>query len=157
MVDMTAIGGIAASLNAATQIAKKLVGVRDFNLLGEAVLKLQGEIMSAQAAALTAQSDQFTLLQQIRELERRVADFEAWETEKKRYELVELFGRSLAYVVKESMRGAEPLHYLCPTCYQKRQKSLMQGITAIGMRSLKCHACELIIEHSEDPNYRPFV
>jgi hypothetical protein len=125
MVDMTMIAEAVSSLKTASEIAKTLVGLKDGQALQSKVAELNGIILSAQSSALAAQSSQFTLLQRVSELEKDIARFEAWSTEKQRYELKEL-GSSFAYAVKEVSRNGEPAHKICAACYQHGTKSILQ-------------------------------
>jgi hypothetical protein len=142
MVDMSAISGLVLSLRAATDISKAMIGLRDAAMIQGKIVELQGVILSAQQSALSAQADQFTLLERVRELEKQIADVEAWEQEKQRYELVELYAGGLAYRIKELVRGSEPPHFICAACYQKRQKSLLQGSDFYSQRTLTCPDCK---------------
>ena len=63
MVDMGTIASAVASLKAASDIAKTLVGIHDAQAVQAKVIELQGEILAAQTNALAAHSDQFTLLE----------------------------------------------------------------------------------------------
>ena len=130
-------------------MAKALKDINDRTIRNAAVIELQEKIF-------TAREQQSALAERVRDLEKEVTDFKAWGTEKQRYELVELYGGSLAYTVKETMRGTEPTHYICASCYQKGQKSLMQGVeSSLGERQLRCPECKLEITHSFDPDWKP--
>jgi hypothetical protein len=77
-----------------------------------------------------------------------VTELETWDAEKKRYELKEVGLGSLAYVVKESMRGAEPAHQICAYCYQRGHKRILQpGSTGYG-KGLFCPDCKTTISIS---------
>jgi hypothetical protein len=71
------------------------------------------------------------------------------DAEKQRYELTELATGSLAYVVKEAMRGPEPSHWLCAACCQQRKKSILQITGSRGpmgdVQIWGCHACNAAI------------
>ena len=148
MVDMAAIGGAIASLQTAGQIAKSFVGIRDAAVIQSKVIELQTEILAAQHAALAAQSDQFTLLQRIRELEEQTAKLEAWEAEKQRYELKDYGGGTFAYELKPEEARGEPSHRVCAACYQKGQKSILQFDyeTSAGQFKFNCPACKTVFE-----------
>jgi hypothetical protein len=75
------------SLKTASDIAKTLIGLHDSHAIQAKVVELNGIIISAQTSAIAAQSNQFTLLQRIGELEKEIANLEAWTAEKERYEL----------------------------------------------------------------------
>jgi hypothetical protein len=109
MVDLTAIGVVSTSLNTAINIAKAMVDIRDAAAFQGKVFELQRAIIDAQQSVFAANAERTSLIEEIRQLKARVAELETWEAEKQRYELKDVGFGSLAYIVKESMRGAEPL------------------------------------------------
>lgn len=151
------------SLNAVTQISKALLGIRDAALIREKVIELSGEVISAQSGALAAQADQFALLERIRQLEKQIADFEAWDAEAETYQLTDLRGKSdprgsiLAYAPKEGTHTSEPAHFLCAKCYHERHKSILQHETRDPGRCkvLVCHRCgsDLYLEGERDAKH----
>ena len=104
-----AIAGLSA-VKTAFDIAKGLKDIDDASRRNAAVIELQEKI-------LTAQSAQAALIERVGYLEKEVARFETWETEKQRYELKDVGMGSLAYSVKDAMRGSEPPHQICAACY----------------------------------------
>jgi hypothetical protein len=155
MVDMASFASAVSSLKTAGDIAKALVGLHDAQTIQSKVIELNGIILSAQQSALAAQSDQFTLLERVRELEKEVARLEAWNAEKDRYELKDVGLGSLAYVVKEAMRGAEPPHQICAACFQHGKKSILQPRTISMERLLICSECKMQIKIGSVPWRRP--
>jgi hypothetical protein len=127
MVDMTAIGVIATSLNTIVNITKAMKDVQDATLIQSKVFELQGVIIETQQSVFAANTERTVLVDKISELETKIASLEAWETEKQRYELKEIGNGSLAYTVKESMCGTEPVHHICANCYQHGRKSILQS------------------------------
>ncbi len=121
------IDSITNPLKTAGETAQKLVSLRDTAKFGDAVIELQTQIMTAQQGALAAHQRETVMAEEIRDLEKEVARFEAWDTEKERYELKEFVTGQLAYVVKEEARGSEPPHMLCANCYGQNQKSILQA------------------------------
>jgi rubrerythrin len=108
----------------------------------DVIIALQEKIFAGNAAY----SD---LLQHKDELEKELMRLKDWEAEKARYALVELYDGALAYAVKEALRGTEPPHYICPSCYQQGKKSILQGTTwHLGEHSLACPVCQLKVTHS---------
>jgi hypothetical protein len=100
------------SIKAAFDIAKGLKDINDVTIRNGAIIELQEKILAAREA-------QSALLERISELEKKVASFETWESEKQRYELKDIWRGSLAYVIKESMRGSESPHKICANCYAR--------------------------------------
>ena len=87
MVDMAAIAGAATSLKTAIDISKIALGLRDESLIRTKVLEMQGEISSALASAIAAQTDQLAILQRISDLEKEITQLKAWDAEKENYDL----------------------------------------------------------------------
>jgi hypothetical protein len=135
MTDMGMIGGVAASLRLMGDITKVAIEARDIALMREKVIELQTVIMTAQSGAITAQSDQFLLLERVRELEAKLAKLEAWDAERARYALQDLGNGVLAYVVKPYAQVAEPSHAICPDCYEEGVKSILQTVTRFPGRA----------------------
>jgi len=126
--------GIGA-LKTAFDIAKGLKDIDDAARRNAAVIELQEKILSAQQS-------QSTLIERIRGLEKEVADFKTWETEKQRYELQELPPGVFVRVLKPSMAGSEPTHRLCAKCYEDSKKSILQSAGKVhGQETLNCHGC----------------
>lgn len=155
MPDMMAISSAATGLQAAGQIVKSLVGLKINSEVQSKVIELQGVIMGAQGDALAAQSEQFSLLQRIRELEEKVAKVEAWNTEKERYELHEFPTGTFAYLLKADAATSEPPHRVCANCYQDGHKSILQMVRRRhGGELVECHRCKdtfLLSEFHEPP------
>jgi Zn finger protein HypA/HybF involved in hydrogenase expression len=138
MVVTETISGLSA-LKVAFDMAKALKDINDATIRNGAIIDLQENIISAQQA-------QAALIKRVDELEKEVAGFEAWETEKQRYELNDVGLGSLAYSVKEGMRGTEPPHQICTACYQHRRKSILQPKSESLDKLLICPECKTKIK-----------
>jgi hypothetical protein len=101
-----------------------------------AVIELQEKI-------LAAQQTQAALVESVSHLEKEVARFETWETEKKRYALKDYGGGTFAYELKQSEANGEP-HRACPACYQNGRISILQnqGGTYQGREQYHCATCK---------------
>ncbi len=143
MVDMAAIAGVATSLRSAVEITKAMVDVRDATLIQTKTFELTREIMAAQSYALEAMATQSDLLTIKRELEEKISNMETWNTEKDRYKLKNIQPGVTVYALKEGMESGEEHHYLCPTCYNRRQKSILQKEVYSSGRIVMqvCHQC----------------
>jgi hypothetical protein len=129
------------ALKTAFNMAQGLQDIHDAVARDRAVIELQKEILAAQAA-------QSALIEQVRDLEKKVAGFETWDTEKKRYRLTDFGGNTFAYALKPEAAEGEPPHRICPACYEKRQKSILQFDfrTAAGQDKYICPACKTAYE-----------
>ena len=67
-----------------------------------------------------------------------------------RYALFEFPTGALAYAIKPGMEQGQPLHYLCTSCVDKKQKSTLQP----RGRVLRCTVCkiDIAIKHAEPLN-----
>lgn len=128
------ITGLGA-VKTAFDIAKTIKDIDNTAARNAAVIDLQNEILTAQAA-------QAALISQIGELKKEMARFETWETEKQRYELEELPPGIFAYRLKSGMENGEPAHKICANCYNKNVKSLLHKLgSANGRTQWRCHSC----------------
>lgn len=142
-MDMGAIGAMVGSLNAARQITKAMLSIRDQAMIQSKVIELNTEILTAQSSAFAANATQTALLDQIRDLEKKIADLEAWEAEKKRYQLKDVGNGAMAFSLKPGMEESEPPHSICANCYSNGLKSILQKeIRYPGLAHvLACHSC----------------
>lgn len=131
-------GGVSA-FKTMMDIAKTMKEMDTANTRNAAVISLQETILDAQSAY----SD---LTDRVRELEEQVRRFETWEAEKKRYELKQLYPGFLAYAVKETERGGEPLHAICANCYENGLKSILQsnGKLILNEHAFVCLSCKSV-------------
>lgn len=139
----TMVGELFASLSAFKtmfDMAKALRDIHDVTTRDRAVIELQKEILSAQ-------EQQAALIERVRELEKELASFETWDTEKERYEMNALSHGAIAYILKPDTQGTEPSHYICAACYQHRKKSILQLVPsntarmALGMATMSRYRC----------------
>ena len=100
-------------------------------------IDLQREILAAQA-------QQSALIENVSKLEKEVTALKAWDADKQRYELKDLWRGFFAFIPKEGMENGEPAHAICANCYQRGFKSFLQssGHPVIHDRSWDCHACK---------------
>jgi hypothetical protein len=145
MVDVSSIAAAIGSLKTAAEIAKGFLDLKETAAVQGKVIELQGVILAAQSAALAGQSEQFSLLEKVRELETEMAKVKAWETQKQRYDLVSIGTRAglFAYALKPECRGAEPPHYICANCYEDGRKSILQFHQQYGkLDTFICSSCK---------------
>jgi hypothetical protein len=66
----------------------------------------------------------------------------ARNTEKYRYELQSVGPGANAYVLKESMRGSEPIHWICANCFQSgKRRFLSENHSDLHYVYHKCQEC----------------
>jgi hypothetical protein len=120
-------------------MAKTLNNIHDVTSRDRVAMELQKEILAAQA-------QQTALIEKIGELEKQVAGFEKWDTEKEKYDLQEIYPKNYAYAIKESARGTAPAHLICATCYEDRKKPILQKSDAVH---LICPICKTRVQFKE--------
>ena len=142
MDDDSALAGLIASLRAAVEIVKAMRDADDASLTQTKVPELTREIMSALSSALATQSAHFDLLVSQRHLEEEMVRLKAWNTEKYRYELQSVGPGAVAYVLKESMRASEPIHWICANCFQiGKKRFLNESHSDLHHVYHKCQEC----------------
>jgi hypothetical protein len=136
MVVTEAIAGLGA-IRTAFDMAKALESIHEAVARDRAVIDLQKEILAAQQA-------QFALVERVRNLEKEVTAFENWDAEKKRYQMKDFGGGTIAYALKPEMAGGEPPHRICPACYQTGKKGFLQsrGPNAYRQEIVQCSECD---------------
>jgi len=145
VMDALTIGSALTSLKTAADIAKTLIGLRDEEKIRDKVIELQSAILSAQSDALNAQAEQQQLSQKIASLDAEIVKLNAWETEKQRYRLREIHQNSFVYELKVEAANGEPIHRICPTCFERGNKTILQGENS---DFLICPACKTRIRAS---------
>lgn len=143
MPDMTTIASAVSSLKAAGDIAKGLMDLRDAAAHQTKVIELQRLILDAQTSALAAQSEQFSLLEQFRQLEKKIREADDWTNERSRYALTDFGGGTFAYSLRQEAKQGEPSHLVCATCYQAGRKSILQHLhqSYTGQNIYHCQTC----------------
>jgi hypothetical protein len=117
------ISAAITSLNATLGVAKAMVGLRDAEAFRAKSIELQQSILDALESGIAAREAHAKQLDLIAALEAEVASLKEWGTEKQNYELKSVEYGSVAYMLKPDARGAEPPHWLCPTCFARGNKS----------------------------------
>lgn len=151
MTDIATISAAIGSLRTAAEIAKGMIGLRDTAIIQGKVIELQSAILAAQSSALAAQSEQFDLINKIRDFEKDIARMKAWDSEKEKYTLKQVQPRSLAYAIKPEAQGSEPAHYICANCYEKGEKRILQQKDVLH---LWCPECKTAVQDKPDRSFR---
>jgi hypothetical protein len=149
--DMTTIGEAVASLKTAAEVFKTVKGLFGTSAASkeaeEKISEMQRVIFSAYQSALAAQVSQFSMLENVRKLEEKIAKFETWDREKTRYELIDVnpsYGSVFVRALKRDTPGGEPFHVICAKCFEHRMKSILQSTREMRMqqRIHICHECK---------------
>ena len=117
-----------SSLKTMSDIAKGMVSLHTMTEVQAKAIELNEKIIETQQQIFAAHSTQTTLVDRVRELEGQIVRMQDWDTQKQRYKLATPFPGCMIYAVQKSMSEGEPAHYLCAACFQKGQKSILQGM-----------------------------
>jgi hypothetical protein len=147
MPDFGDIASALTSFKALKDIAQAMISLRDSNAFHAKLIEFNSALIDAQTKVFAVNQERSTLIERVRDLEAKIAEMEGWEAEKQRYELKEVGTRVFAYVVKQEAQGPEPPHWICPSCYQNHQKSILQGFESHSFGwSHRCPSCKLEIQ-----------
>ena len=113
-------------LQAATTIAKELLGLNLSRNVSAKIIEMNAVILTAQSSALTAQAREMELADRVRKLEEEVVQLKDWNVNKQNYELKSIGGTSFAFMMKELVQTSEPKHWLCQPCFENAKKSVLQ-------------------------------
>lgn len=109
------------------------------------LIEFQKAIINANALIATIQQQNASLLRDKDDLKKQIVELENWKAEKDRYSMVTVYSAATVYALKESVSNGEPPHYICPACYQRYQKTLLQpkkantGFVHLYCPSPSCH------------------
>jgi hypothetical protein len=144
-----------ASARAAYDLTKAMLKSRDAKILADGTRDLQMILGEAIGKLLEAQQAQMSQLEQISTLKTEIKKFSDWETEKQRYELKGVGDGVFAYMNKPAVRGTEPPHWLCPTCFENGKKAYFQASGARIQRAMvyRCKSCDGVATTENEPEW----
>lgn len=141
MMDM--IAGAFGTLKTASEITQGLLALKTDAAVSAKAVELNRVIFEVQQQLFNAQTDYAAVLAHVSQLEAEIAKFKNWEQEKERYELYQLTIGTLVYRIKPSMQGSEPIHHICPNCYEQGIKSILQYSAIKNLHSsYSCPRCK---------------
>lgn len=147
MIESSAIVGMFSALKAAKEVVQNIIGLHDASLIQGKVVELNAKIIEAQESIFAVNNERTMLIQKVSEFEKRIIQLEAWETEKQKYELINIsptpqFGdESFVYLRKQDVDPAELSHKICANCYHRGQKSILQSEEFGRSKFLVCQSC----------------
>ena len=151
MVDASSIELFLESIKSVSTISRELLGLMKGGAASSKIGEMNAKIMEAQQFALATQSDQLSLSKTVGDLEKELVDLKDFRREKQNYELQALGKTAFAYVYKPPVDSTKPIHWLCSTCCDKDQKSILQFQGPDRMMNIwKCHLCNSEIRVSAE-------
>lgn len=156
-VELSAIASALSSLKAAKDIAEAMIGLRDGAAFQGKLMEFQSKIIDANNAAFAAQDERSTLLERVNVLEKKISEFEAWEAERKRYQLEQFEPGVSVYVLKEEMAAGDPIHHACPNCFANRKPRILQATDRVVYRRRirVCNDCKSEFAYGEQSPLSP--
>jgi hypothetical protein len=109
--------------------------------INKAIAGVLDSLVDVQAKLLSAQSNYDALARVKRELEQKIVDYEKWDSEAARYEFKEWASGIFVYELKKDHASGEPIHRLCPNCFQQHKKSILVKPN-VSRLNYKCHHCQ---------------
>jgi hypothetical protein len=131
MIDMQSMSIAVSSVRAAGEIAVGMMSLKTTTEVQAKAIELNQKIIEAQHQLFAANATQSALAERIRDLESQLARLQVWDTQKRRYKLATPFPGCVVYALQKAMSDGEPAHYLCASCYQRGEKSILQGRTPL--------------------------
>jgi hypothetical protein len=119
-------------------------------------IELQGLILDAHQGLFAAQEAQSADARRIAELEQEIVRLKDWSAEQERYQLVDIWRGSVAYMPKPEMDEGEPAHWLCSNCFNQRRKSFLVFQGQVGPNAhYKCGSCNatMTVDYRCKPTY----
>ena len=147
MVDASSIELLLGSLKSASTISRELLSLVRGEAASDKIGEMNAKILEAQQFAMVTQSDHFSLLRRVGDLEKELLDLKDFRREKQNYEFQSIGDTAFVYVYK-SQPWSPPnhrTHWLCSTCCDQDQKSILQfggRSSTIRWDIWKCHLCE---------------
>ncbi len=129
------------------ELLKATHGLSNYVELLTAVNTVQEKLSQALISNLESAEKQAALSEKVRELKKQIAEVKNWEHQMQRYTLFQFPTGALAHAIKLGIEQDQPLHYLCTSCVDKKQKTILQPYG----RLLRCTVCEtdIAMKHSE--------
>jgi hypothetical protein len=147
------IGEAYAVVRTATKYVKSLLELNKDVKVNQVAIELQQAILDLQFKLSEIQSKYEDLAEIKRQAEQKLVEYENWDAEAARYKLSEIAAGIFVYMLKPDDKAGEPMHWLCPNCFQKHEKSILSKPAVNGIK-YKCHNCLFEIEPTRLPRLR---
>jgi len=135
-VDLTAIAAAYNGLKAGREILSAVV---DAKIEAETRTKINDvltKLGSAQDTMFDMREELFTLQTTNQDLQRKLAEQESWEKKLSAYSIRQTTGGAVVYA-----SNAEPQHFICPSCLNKREIHILQDNRTMSGK-FRCTGCD---------------
>lgn len=147
MAAIETVASLFTALKAIKELASSLIEIRDSTIVESKIIELNSMVLDAQDFALSSQSVQHRLSEEISALKKEIMQAKNWAAEKRRYNLKNIKGVFVYELKKELVDAGEQYHQICANCYENQYKSLLQheasdkGMMHKCSYMLVCHKC----------------
>ena len=148
-MDIAAIPSIITGLKVATGLVKGILETKNAIEVKGKIIELQAALLEVHTNALSATTAQFELLAQVVALKDQLKAFNDWDEQGPRYALVcPWHDAAQVYALRKASSDGEVPHFLCPNCFHKRQRVILNQafVTANRYVLLACPSCKAKIE-----------
>ena len=139
------VSAVTTAVAHAISAAKILIDARDQSKRADAQMEFTQTLIEVQEKSLSLIQSNQELLVTNESLKQQLADNEKWEQEQTRYVLENVGNGATVYSLDPEKASGQPLHWLCPNCFEDRKKSMLQrtGKTDGILASVfKCNRCK---------------
>jgi len=147
-MEPTGILAITQALKSAVDITKGIMSLKNQSEVQSHVIELNSKLIEAQQAIFLISENYGQAKERITELEDQISKMNNWDHERSRYTLKSPWPGvpvSVYHLKKSHANGEEP-HWLCPTCFEAGQKSILNTMQKKGERvHLSCSLCKALI------------
>jgi len=145
------ISSLISGIKGTIDITKGLKSAYDANTIFQAQTDILERLFAIQSEALSLQEKHSTLIDEKRELENRIKEFENWSESEIQYSLRKLTGGVFVIEPNKSHKSPKPKHWLCTNCYGNKKKSILQPARTTHDFFFECLECKnKIMVYSED-------
>ena len=139
-MDVTSIVSAFTATKDAITLAKGMASLSNDVQVNSALSDVLSRLIETQNFILQAQSDMNDASRRIFELEQQLKAYQDWDSQAARYELTEPYVGTFVYKLKSDLSPSQPMHYICPACFHKRQISIIQDLS-YGSSHGRCYVC----------------
>ncbi len=91
------------------------------------LIDFQNALIGLQSLIASVQQENATLIRQKSDAEEELMRMKDWNAQKQRYKLAAPFAGCMVYALQKSMSEGQTPHYLCASCFQKGESSILQS------------------------------
>jgi rubredoxin len=140
------------SLSTVVQLAKTVQQAATQVEKNEVLLGMQNAVLDLQSKMMAMHAKMDELAEVRRAAEAKLIAYENWNAEAEKYQLFNIgFTGRLVMALKPSHAAGAPDHWLCPNCFEKKEKSYLNRENA-RYTEFKCIRCGYKVNYdASDP------